>query len=316
MRIVELDGHVFGELLDGPRLALVAEQDILQRRGGEEVLLLEAQFLARRRGVVRVEHARDVLDRVLLLHRQRVLLVVEEFEVELRQRRALPQAQRADVARAVADDGHVVGDGAHGLVGEGHRHLVRVAAAAPRVAQALPVVGRLVLEAVLERLLEQAVFVAQAVAVQRQVHRRGRIEEARRQPAEAAVAQRRVVNIFKHGQIQSAVGKRLPHLLEDAQREQIVVDHAAREVFRAEIVGAARALVRVAALIPVVRDRVHHDAAQRLVQLAGRRILQGDLVVALEHQLDLFHDPIDRHESAPSRPVTPAARRRAMPTIP
>jgi hypothetical protein len=47
----------------------VLAQDVLQAGGDEEVLLLDAELLALLRGVVRVQHARDVLGLVLGLDR-------------------------------------------------------------------------------------------------------------------------------------------------------------------------------------------------------------------------------------------------------
>lgn len=63
----------------------------------------------------------------------------------------------------------------------------------PRVAEAQPVVRLLELPAVLDALLEDAVVVAQAVAVRREADRGHRVEEARRQTPETAVAQTRVL---------------------------------------------------------------------------------------------------------------------------
>ena len=62
----------------------------------------------------------------------------------------------------------------------------------PRVRAAEPVVRLLVLPAVLDGLPEDAVLVAQAVAHGRELHRRHRVEEARGQAPEPAVAQARV----------------------------------------------------------------------------------------------------------------------------
>ena len=59
----------------------------------------------------------------------------------------------------------------------------------PRVRAAEPVVRALPLPAVLDRLPEHAVLVAQPVAHGRQLHRRHRVEEAGREPPEAAVAE-------------------------------------------------------------------------------------------------------------------------------
>src|SRR6266702_7451014 len=62
----------------------------------------------------------------------------------------------------------------------------------PWIARAQPVIRRLDLLAVDNLLTEHAVFVTDAVAEARNAERRHRIEEAGRQPAEAAVAERGV----------------------------------------------------------------------------------------------------------------------------
>ena len=59
----------------------------------------------------------------------------------------------------------------------------------PRVLATQPVVGLFVLPAVLDRLLEHAVFVAQPITHSRKLHRCHRVEEARRQTPEPAVSQ-------------------------------------------------------------------------------------------------------------------------------
>jgi len=48
--------------------ALEAPDDVAQRRGDEEVLLLQAQLLARVRVVGGVQHVRDRLGALALLH--------------------------------------------------------------------------------------------------------------------------------------------------------------------------------------------------------------------------------------------------------
>ena len=63
----------------------------------------------------------------------------------------------------------------------------------PRIAEAQPLVGLLDLPAVDDLLLEDAELVADAVADRRHLQRRQRIDEARREPAETAVAQARLV---------------------------------------------------------------------------------------------------------------------------
>jgi hypothetical protein len=59
VRVVQLDGERRRAALELPALGHVLREHVLQRGAHEEVLLLEAQLLALRRGVVRVEHARE-----------------------------------------------------------------------------------------------------------------------------------------------------------------------------------------------------------------------------------------------------------------
>jgi hypothetical protein len=68
----------------------------------------------------------------------------------------------------------------HGFAGTSHL---------PRILMVQPVVRIFALPAVLDRLPEHAVLVAQAIARRRQLHRSHRIEEAGGEPSEAAVAQ-------------------------------------------------------------------------------------------------------------------------------
>ena len=50
-----------GRVRDVAALGQVAAHEVLQRGGDEEVLLAQAQLLAGRRGVARIEHPRDRL---------------------------------------------------------------------------------------------------------------------------------------------------------------------------------------------------------------------------------------------------------------
>ena len=177
VRVVELDGAEIGE--GGkivPVVLLIAAQDILQRGRRENVLLFDTQPLALVRAVIGVEHAGDVLGPVFGVQRLDIVLGVEGVKVQLLLGLALPEPEGADVVGIVADDGHDVRDGQNGLVRKFHPDGVPVAPVAPGVAVLRPVVGQLSLGAVfVKALLEEAEAVAQAVAAQRQVHRRGGI---------------------------------------------------------------------------------------------------------------------------------------------
>ena len=154
--VVELDGAEGGQVLPVvPVGGLIAAQNVLEGRRGQHILLLDAQPLALPGGVVGVEHPCDVLGGVLLRQRLVVVLGIECLKVQLMDCFTLPQPQGADVVGAVADDGHIIGDGNHGLVSKGDPHGVFVSAIAPRVTEVSPVVDHLLLRIVLKALLEQ-----------------------------------------------------------------------------------------------------------------------------------------------------------------
>ena len=205
--VVELDGDLFGKRLQSALLLPEAADDVGQRAGDEEVLLDEAQPLPVRRRVVGIEDARERLGRQRLGERADEVAAAELLEVEVVGGRRGPETQRVDRLAAVADDGPVVGDAdsrtrgpsgitlqapapciSNGAV-ELDLHLLVRAGDLPGVGPAEPVVRLLALPAVLDRLAEDAVLVAQPVAHGRDLHRRQRVEEAGGQAPEPAVAE-------------------------------------------------------------------------------------------------------------------------------
>ena len=292
MSVVELDGVVGGELVHGELFPLEPEHQILQGSGGQEVLLLQPQLLTGAGGVVGVQDPGDILHRVLLLDGLSVLLLVEPLEVEVLHGFALPETQGADVVRLVADDGHIVGHGADGLVSELHQHLVGGTAAAPGIAEPLPVIGSLVLIAVPPALLEEAVFIPDAVAVQRQVMGGSGVQEAGGEAPKAAVAQRAILDLLEHVDIEAVGGEGLLHLVQDPQVVEVVVDHAAREILCGEIVSAPAAFMLMTALVPGVGDSVHDQLAQGVVNLIHGSFVGRDLMVLLQTLLDLVENLI------------------------
>ena len=206
MRVVELHGVFLCKLRKiVPVACPVAAQDRLHRGGGEQILLLEAQPLALVRVVVRVKHGRQPLRLLALPHRFFVFLAVERVQVKAAHRFRLPEPQRVHARPAVADDRHVIWHGAHLLIRKRDEDGFLLAPHAPRVAEARPVVRQLALKAVVKALLEQAVAVAQAEAVQRQAVRRCGIEEAGGQAAQTAVAQRVVLHLLEQREIRTVL---------------------------------------------------------------------------------------------------------------
>ena len=199
-------------------------------------------------------------------------LRVEGVVVEFAHRLGVPQAQRVDVAGAVAGDGHVVGHGAHGQVVELHDARLVLAADDEGVALLHPRVRVLVLEAVLEGLLEQSVAVQDAVAGGGQVLGGAGIEEAGGEAAEAAVAQRGVVLGLEHvGEVLAVVRHGLLGLIDEAQVEEVVQQRPAHEELGGEVVLLPGAGVGAGGGLPVVGELIDDDAGQARPKLHLRR---------------------------------------------
>ena len=248
--IVELYRVCVGKMGEIPAMGrAVSTHHVLQRRAGEEILLLEAQALACVGVVVGVQHTADIFGGVPLAHGGGIFLGVEQIEIECLERLGLPQTQCIDGFHSVADDRRVVRHGAHGLPAELHSDGILLPANAPWISKALPVIGGLFLEAILKILPEQAVLVPDAVAVQRHALRGGGIQKARGQAAQAAVAQRRVLDLFKHVRIHTRVQQHLLHLAQAAHVQQIGVNEASHKKLRRKV---RHALARRA--LPCVRS--------------------------------------------------------------
>ena len=115
VRVVGVDGNVVGEVLPvRAKVALIRGEDGLQTSGDKQVLLLEAQDLAVLAGIVGIEDRGDCLDVRAELVRLSVVAGVERIEVEvLLVGLGAPEAQAIDLLGAIANDGHVIRDGAH-----------------------------------------------------------------------------------------------------------------------------------------------------------------------------------------------------------
>ncbi len=275
---------------------LVAPDDVGDRAGHEEVLLLEAQRLAFLALVVRVEDLRDVLGVDLLLDGAPEVSFVEELQVEVARGARRPQAQRVRRVGAVAHDERVVGqadDGArvdpvgaqapvaivleHHPPAEAHGLRVFVARQLPGVAQLQPVVVLLDLAAAFDLLLEHAEVVADAVADRGQLQRRQRVHEASRQAPEAAIAEARIALALQHlSQLQTVVGRQLDGSLVEVHVHQAQAQAAPGEKLRREVADPldvafdVRALRRQPAVDQAVADRVR----ERVIEVQRRSVAQ------------------------------------------
>ena len=306
--VVRVDGDVLAEVLPVfvSVLLLVVAQDRLQARGDEQVLLLQPEQAAVLAGVVRVQDLRDGLDVGAKLHGLGVIAGVERVEVEvLLGGLGAPQAQVVDLLSAVADDGHVVRDGlhelaallrepvaavllvAHDLAAKADEDGALVPAGLPRESVLKPVVHLLDLAAALDGLPEQAVAIAHAVAVAVDAERRHRVEEARGQAAEAAVAKAGVALaaldvVEPHAEVLA----RGLHDVADAKVQQVVVKQGTKQKLDGEVVHGLLALV-VCLLQRVAPERLRlarDEACHGVVALLRAELLMGLGELALARQ--------------------------------
>ncbi len=211
-------------------LEVTADQ-VLQRGRDEEVFLPQPQFLPGGGRIGGIEHLGDGFGADAIGECAEVVPGVEGVEPQRVDGPGRPQPQRVDVLAAPADHGGVEGDRLDdfgrmpGVPGRAVLLIHRLDGAAeadvvgdlrtlelPRVAVRQPVLGVFLLPAILHRLSEQAVVVADPVAVGG--HREGRhaFHEAGCEPAEAAVAERRIgLDGAQHVEIDTEAGQGLAH---------------------------------------------------------------------------------------------------------
>ena len=120
--VVQVDGHLVGQVGQAAVLSEMAGQDVLDAGAGEEIFLAQPQFAPGGCAVVGVEHPGDVLELVLELGRAGVVARIERGEVDVGRRGGFPQAQGAHALGAMAGDHVVIGLGVHLAGMAPHRH--------------------------------------------------------------------------------------------------------------------------------------------------------------------------------------------------
>ena len=324
MRVVHLDRELLVEALRRNLLHAADAQHVLQRARHEEVLLLEPQLLAARLLVVRVEDLGEIFAGHLLVDRAVVVAAIEGAEVEGLGRLGLPQPQRVRRVDVIAEDGRVVGN----AIDDVARHPARALAAVfvvpdfgvaaelhvaaplgprdlPGIAVAQPLVGLFDLPAVDDLLLEDAELVADAVTQRRHLERRQRIDETRREPAETAVAQARLVFVGQQLlEIEPELRHRRARGVVDAEVDEVVAEMRPHEELGRQIRDGARALlgVRSRRADPALQHAIAHRVGQRhvVVGLGGERrklaldveevVEEGVLERLLAHRNAVFVD--------------------------
>ncbi|MNO90389.1 hypothetical protein D3C76_818980 [compost metagenome] len=166
----------------------------------------------------------------------------------------------------------------------------------PGIAEVQPGLGVLLLPAVADHLLEQAVLVADAVAVGGDVQGRHAFHEARRQPAEAAVAQRRVRLGQAHAlQVHAQFGQRRAGDFQQAEVAQVVDQQAADEEFQRQVVDAfaPAAVDGAGGFLPVVDHvlaRGQRQGLEPVVVVGVGGVLAYRVAQAVEDRVPEFLD--------------------------
>ena len=183
MGVVELHGPVVRELLHRDAPLIETAQHVLQAAADKEVLLLEPQAPAFIGAVVGIEHFGDRFRVDLFFHRPVVIADVEGVEVEGFGRIGAPEPQPITGVHPKAQHGHIMGNADGVFIGNPTHPMVLLVieigfgAAAkanknsliglgnfPGPAGFEPLISDLYLAAIANQLVEDAEFVADAVA--------------------------------------------------------------------------------------------------------------------------------------------------------
>ncbi len=291
VRVVELDRDLFRQEFQIVVVAVKAAQDVADRGGGEEIFLFETQFLARLVAVFGIEHTRNGARQCLMLGGGREVTGVEQVQIEGINRTPRPEPQRVGPAPLPADDGRVEGFGLYHLGGppDGFAVLeMHIPAKAdvdahfgpfefPRVRFLQPCFRTFDLTAVDKALFEQAVLVADAIAIGRTADGRETVEETGGQSPQPAIAQRRVRFVIQNGAHIHAEGlQRFFRLFDHFQIENPVLKQTPDQKFHREVINPLAVLFVGLARRghPSVHDSVADCMAERHPPVEGLRMFR------------------------------------------
>ena len=311
VRIVDVDADLSAEIVDPHPVLLVVADNALHACRYEEVLLNEAHAAPFERAVIRIEVARNRLDKAavviaLLNFLLRQQPIVGKVAIDL----SVPHAQRIDRRIVIADNRHIIRHRhddhrilmnklepppriAHiGIAAEFDIHRLIRLAVFPCKAVAQPVVRNLNLVVADDLLLEKSVLIADRASVSGQAVCCERVDEARRKTAEAAVAEPRIrLHLIGIGEVQIKV---LEHILQrffDAEIDEVGFQESAQQELNGKVVDLLLLALRIlpVCLDPVVRDGLLGRCRDRLVDLNLRQIFY----------FAPKHDMRRRYEAAP-----------------
>ena len=296
MGVVDVDGHLVGQVVQGLIAAQMFFQDGLHGSGHQQVLLAQAQALALDVVVGGVEHLGDDLGHGVALQGLGVIATGEGGHIKAVGRLGGPQHQGVHRVALVAGDIQLVGHGHDGLIVQvGHAvdavivpapdlaaeldlHRLALVGVEPHVAHVQPVVGELHLPAVHDLLLEDAELVADGIARHGQAQTGGGVHIAGGQTAQTAVAQTGIrLHLIQVMDVHAALGQGLGENVLHAQVVQVVAQGGAHQELHGHIVHLLGVfLVPLAVELGVLchEHSVDH-IAQRTVDLLGGGAFHG-----------------------------------------
>jgi len=319
--VVQLDGDLVGQVLQRSVAGQVVLHDIADRSSGQEVLLAQAQDLALHVVIVGVQHLGDQLGVGVLAHGSVVVAQRETGHVKVGCL-CLPQTQLGNALSVVALNVHVGGN-SHDAVVVGVldvveavvpvladlavktdlHGLIRVALE-PDLAAGQPVVGALLLPAVHDLLLEDAVLIQDGVAGAADAGGGHTVQIAGSQTAQTAVAQACIGLLLKDGvDADIGVGQGLLCHLVQAQVQQAGLQAAAHQKLHAQVVhllGAGANGLGLELLV-VFAHHLAADQCQRAVDLLVGSNAQLHAVLAGELVLKKFTEFFRCHKGTPIR---------------
>ena len=321
MGVVQLDGDLVSQILQRAVGGQVVLHDIADGCGREEVLLAQAQDLALNVVVVGVQHLGDQLGAGVLAHGSVVVAQREAGHIKVRSL-GLPQAQLGNALAVVALHIHVRGH-SHNAVVVGVLDIVEAVipvladlavkadldgligvALQPDLTAGQPVVSALLLPAVHDLLLENAVLVQDGVAGAADAGGGHAVQIAGSQTAQTAVAQTCIRLFLKDAvNVDISVGQGLFCYLVQTQVQQAGLQAAAHQELHAQIIhllGAGANGLGLELLV-VLTHHLAADQSQRAVDLLVGSNAQLHAVLAGELVLKKFTEFFRCHKGTPIR---------------
>ena len=273
MGVVQLDCRLVGQGADILVELYVAAQDVLNGSGGEEILLPQSQFLP---GLVRIcgiQHAHQAGGTRFAFQRAYVIACVECIQLDRVQRVGRPQAQGVHPLAAPAHDRRIHGRGLDLfrrlplntiiIVDDFSAKTDTVSAFTaiefPGVAMAQPGFGQFHLPAIVDPLTEHAVYVADAIAVGRNIQTGEAFHEAGGQAAKPAVAKGGIrIQLFQFGKFETMRAQRPFQRARQVKIVHCIAQQAADQEFQAKVIHAL-------CTIGIGAARAFHPAVDHLV---------------------------------------------------